>query len=183
MCIRDRYLDQVFVFTPKGALVSLPRGAMPLDFAYALHTDIGDITIGVKINGGLKPLRTTLQNGDVVEVIRGGKPVVPPDWRSLTVTGRARSAIRRHIRQTEREEFIRLGRATVDQAFEAAGKSRKEVSLRPALDRFAVAGEDDLYDAVGRGRATPAQVLESVFPGLKAAEREAATARRHIQEG
>ena len=179
----EMYLDQVFVFTPKGALVSLPRGAMPLDFAYALHTDIGDTTIGAKINGELKPLRTTLSNGDVVEVIKGGKPTVPPDWRSLTVTGRARSAIRRHIRQTEREEFIRLGRATVDQTFDAAGKSRKDVSLRPAQECFAAATEDDLFDAVGRGRATPSQVLEIVFPGLKAAEREAAAARRPIQEG
>ena len=179
----EMYLDQVFVFTPKGRLVSLPRGAMPLDFAYGLHTDIGDTCVGAKINGELKPLRTTLSNGDVVEVIRGGKPVVPPDWRSLTITGRARSAIRRHIRQTEREEFVRLGRATVDQTFEAAGKSRKDVSLRPALERFAVATEDELFDAVGRGRATPSQVLEIAFPGLKASEREAATARRHIQDG
>jgi GTP diphosphokinase / guanosine-3',5'-bis(diphosphate) 3'-diphosphatase len=179
----EMYLDQVFVFTPKGALVSLPRGAMPLDFAYALHTDIGDTTIGAKINGELKPLRTTLSNGDVVEVIKAGKPVVPQDWRSITVTGRARSAIRRHIRQTEREEFVRLGRATVDQTFDAAGKSRKDVSLRPALERFAVATEDELFDAVGRGRATPSQVLEIVFPGLKAAERAAANARRHIEDG
>ena len=179
----EMYLDQVFVFTPKGRLVSLPRGAMPLDFAYGLHTDIGDTTVGAKINGELKPLRTALSNGDVVEVIRGGKPVVPPDWRSLTVTGRARSAIRRHIRQTEREEFTRLGRATVDQTFAAAGKARKDVSLRPAMERFAVATEDELFDAVGRGRATPSQVLEIAFPGLKAAEREAATARRPIQDG
>ena len=179
----EMYLDQVFVFTPKGKLVSLPRGAMPLDFAYAVHTDLGDITIGAKINGELKPLRTTLSNGDVVEVIKAGKPVVPQDWRSLTVTGRARSAIRRHIRQTEREEFIRLGRATIDQTFDAAGKARKDVSLRPALERFAAATEDDLFDAVGRGRATPSQVLESVFPGLKAAERAAANARVHIEDG
>ncbi|HVI30831.1 bifunctional (p)ppGpp synthetase/guanosine-3',5'-bis(diphosphate) 3'-pyrophosphohydrolase [Phenylobacterium sp.] len=179
----EMFLDQVFVFTPKGQLVSLPRGAMPLDFAYAVHTDIGDTTIGVKINGELKPLRTVLSNGDVVEVIRGGKPVVPPDWRSLTVTGRARSAIRRHIRQTEKEEFLRLGRATVDQTFEAAGKARKEVSLRPALDRFAVASEDELFEAVGRGRVSPPQVLETVFPGLKPTEREAASARRRIEDG
>ncbi len=179
----EMYLDQVFVFTPKGQLVSLPRGAMPLDFAYAVHTDIGDTTVGAKINGELKPLRTALTNGDVVEVIRGGKPVVPPDWRSLTVTGRARSAIRRHIRLTERDEFIRLGRVTVDQTFEAAGKVRKDVSLRPAFDRFAVATDDELFDAVGRGRASPTQVLETVFPGLKAAEREAASARRHIEDG
>jgi GTP pyrophosphokinase/guanosine-3',5'-bis(diphosphate) 3'-pyrophosphohydrolase len=179
----EMFLDQVFVFTPKGRLVSLPSGAMPLDFAYALHTDIGDTTVGVKINGELKPLRNTLQNGDVVEVIRGGKPAVPPDWRSLAVTGRARSAIRRHIRQTEKEEFVRLGRVTVGQTFEAAGKSLKEVSLRPALDRFAVAGEDELFEVVGRGRVTPPQVLDAVFPGLKAAEREAASARRRIADG
>jgi GTP pyrophosphokinase/guanosine-3',5'-bis(diphosphate) 3'-pyrophosphohydrolase len=179
----EMFLDQVFVFTPKGRLVSLPTGAMPLDFAYALHTDIGDTTIGVKINGELKPLRTVLINGDVVEVIRGAKPVVPPDWRSITVTGRARSAIRRHIRQTEKEEFVRLGRAAVDQIFEAAGKSRKDVSLRPALDRFAVPSEDELFGAVGRGRVSPPQVLDTIFPGLKAAERDAATARRRIEDG
>ena len=179
----EMFLDQAFVFTPKGRLVSLPTGAMPLDFAYALHTDIGDTCVGVKINGELKPLRTVLANGDVVEVIRGGKPVVPPDWRSISITGRARSAIRRHIRQTEKEEFTRLGRATIDQTFEAAGKSRKDVSLRPALDRFAAATEDDLFDAVGRGRVSPPQVLETVFPGLKADERKAATARHRIEEG
>ncbi|MFL5298408.1 MAG: RelA/SpoT family protein, partial [Phenylobacterium sp.] len=179
----EMFLDQAFVFTPKGQLVSLPTGAMPLDFAYALHTDIGDTCIGVKINGELKPLRTVLQNGDVVEVIRGAKPVVPPDWRSITVTGRARSAIRRHIRQTEKEEFVRLGRAAVDQIFEAAGKSRKDVSLRPALDRFAVPTEDELFGAVGRGRVAPPQVLDTIFPGLKASDREAATARHRIEDG
>src|SRR6185295_19924460 len=142
----EMFLDQVFVFTPKGKLISLPRGAMPLDFAYALHTDIGDTTVGAKINGELRPLRTNLQNGDVVEIIRGGKPVVPPDWRSLTVTGRASSAIRRHIRQTEKEEFVRLGRASLDQTFEQAGKARKVVSLRPVLDRFALAAEEELFE-------------------------------------
>ncbi len=179
----EMYLDQAFVFTPKGKLISLPRGAMPLDFAYAVHTDVGDTCIGVKINGELKPLRTTLQNGDVVEVIRGPKPVVPPDWRSLTVTGRARSAIRRHIRQTEKEEFTRLGRATVDQTFERAGKARADVSLKPALERLAVAGEDELFEAVGRGRVSPTQVLDVIFPGLKASDREAATAVRRIEGG
>src|SRR5260221_3768782 len=103
----EMFLDQVFVFTPKGRLISLPRGAMPLDLAYSVHTDVGDNCVGVKINGELRPLRTALQNGDVVEVIRGGKPVVPPDWQSLAVTGRARSAIRRHLRQTEKDEYLR----------------------------------------------------------------------------
>src|SRR3989344_2662714 len=75
----EMFLDQVFVFTPKGRLVSLPRGAMPLDFAYAVHTDVGDTCIGVKINGNPRPMRTALQSGGGVEVSRGPKPVVPPD--------------------------------------------------------------------------------------------------------
>ena len=179
----EMYLDQVFVFTPKGQLISLPVGAMPLDFAYAVHTDVGDTTVGAKVNGELRPLRTPLSNGDVVEVIRGHKPSVPPDWRSLTVTGRARSAIRRHIRLTEREEFIRLGRAAVDQAFARADRDRAGVSLRPALDRFAQAAEDDLYDQVGRGRVQATQVLECVFPGLQPGERDAAAARVRIEDG
>ena len=179
----EMFLDQVFVFTPKGKLISLPRGAMPLDFAYAVHSDVGDTCLGAKVNGELRPLRTPLQNGDVVEVVRGAQPAPPAEWRSLTVTGRARSAIRRHIRQAEKEEFARLGKASLDQTFERAGKSRAGVSLRPALDRFAAAGEAELYDAVGRGRITPTQVLEVVFPGLKETEKAAASARRKIEDG
>jgi len=179
----EMFLDQVFVFTPKGELVSLPRGAMPLDFAYAVHTNVGDTALGVKINGELKPLRTPLANGDVVEVVRGPKPSTPPDWRSLTVTGRARSAIRRHIRQTEREEFVRLGRASVEQIFSKADRKLGDISLRPALDRFALGAEDDLFEAAGRGRIMPAQILEAVFPGLKESERAAAAARTRIDDG
>ncbi|HLY77778.1 MAG TPA: bifunctional (p)ppGpp synthetase/guanosine-3',5'-bis(diphosphate) 3'-pyrophosphohydrolase, partial [Caulobacteraceae bacterium] len=179
----EMFLDQVFVFTPKGRLVSLPRGAMPLDFAYAVHTDVGDTCVGVKINGELRPLRTELTNGDVVEVVRGPKPQAPVDWRSLAVTGRARSAIRRHIRLAEKEEFARLGRASLERTLERAGKGLSEVSLRPALERFALPTETELYDAIGRGRVTPGQVLEAVFPGLKEAERAVATARRKIEDG
>lgn len=179
----EMYLDQVFVFTPKGKLISLPRGAMPLDFAYAVHSDIGNSMVGVKINGELRALRTPLVNGDVIEAIRGPKPNVPPDWRSLTVTGRARSAIRRYIRQSEREEWLRTGRIMVQQTFERAGKGPQGVSMRPALDRFALEAEDDLMIAVGRGRIAPVDVLEAVFPSLKPAERAAAVARRKIEDG
>ncbi len=179
----EMFLDQVFVFTPKGRLVSLPKGALPLDFAYALHTDIGDSCVGVKINGELRPLRTVLANGDVVEVVRGPKAKTPEDWNSLAITGRARSAIRRHIRLAEKEEFTRLGRASLERTFEAAGKGKGDVSLRPALERFALASDAELYDAIGRGRVTPGQVLEAVFPGLKESERAAATARRKIEDG
>ncbi len=179
----EMFLDQVFVFTPKGRLISLPRGALPLDFAYALHTDIGDTAVGVKINGELKPLRTALQNGDVIEVVRGAKPLVPPDWQSLTATGRAKAAIRRHLRLAEKDEFVRLGRASIDQAFERAQKQRSGVSLRPALDRFAAASEDELSNAVGRGRISAAQVLSAIFPGMNESERVAVTERRRIENG
>ena len=180
----EMFLEQVFVFTPKGRLISLPRGAMPLDFAYAVHTDVGDSTIGIKINGELKPLRTPLANGDVVEVVRGARPQIQPDWRALTVTGRARSAIKRQFRATEKEGFIRLGKASLEESFARAGKSRAAVTLRPAQDRHVAGGsEDDLFEAVGRGRVSSAQVLEIVFPGMKADEKAAATARRRIEDG
>jgi guanosine-3',5'-bis(diphosphate) 3'-pyrophosphohydrolase len=179
----EMFLDQVFVFTPKGRVIGLPRGAMPLDFAYAVHSDVGDTTAGVKINGELRPLRTVLQNGDVVEIIRGPKPVAWTEWRSLTVTGRARSAIRRHIRQSEREEFGRLGRASVDETFARAGKSRAHVQMKGTLERFGVGTEDELFVSIGRGRVTANQVLDTVFPGLKADERAAATERQKIEDG
>jgi GTP pyrophosphokinase/guanosine-3',5'-bis(diphosphate) 3'-pyrophosphohydrolase len=179
----EMFLDQTFVFTPKGRLISLPKGAMPLDFAYAVHTDVGDTTVGVKINGELRPLRTPLQNGDVVEVIRGAKTEAPADWRSLTVTGRARSAIRRQLRALEREEFVKLGKTTLEQTFSRAGKSLADVTLRPVLQRFAVAGEDDLFEAVQRGAVSPTDILQAVYPGLKPEEVAAAAARRRIEDG
>ena len=163
----EMYLDQVFVFTPKGALITLPRGGMALDFAYAVHTEVGDTAVGVKINGELKPMRTALQNGDVVEIIRGKKREAPADWRSLTVTGRARSAIRRHIRSSERDEFQKLGKTTLEQALSRAGKALTDVKLKPALETLAVPTEDELFDAIGRGRLTANKVVETLFPALK----------------
>ncbi len=163
----EMYLEQVFVFTPKGSLITLPRGGMALDFAYAVHTEVGDTAVGVKINGELKPMRTQLQNGDVVEIVRGAKREIPADWRSLTITGRARSAIRRHIRTSERGEFQKLGRATLEQTLSRAGKALAEVSLKSMLETFAFASEDDLYEAIGRGRVSAAKVGETLFPALK----------------
>jgi GTP pyrophosphokinase/guanosine-3',5'-bis(diphosphate) 3'-pyrophosphohydrolase len=176
----EMFLDQVFVFTPKGKLITLPSGAMPLDFAYALHTDIGDTCVGAKINGELRPLRTVLTNGDVVEVVRGALAGPPQDWQSLTVTGRARSGIRRRLRQSERGEFQRLGREAVERIFAKAGKTLAGVSLRPALDRFAAPSDAEVFQEVGRGRIAPTQVLEAVFPGLAEQDKAAATARTRI---
>ncbi len=177
----ELFLDQVFVFTPKGRLINLPSGAMPLDFAYALHTDIGDSCIGAKINCELRPLRTPLSNGDVVEIVRGVSATPPQEWQSLTVTGRARSAIRRRIRLSEKGELQRMGREAVEHIFAKAGKTLVGITLRPALDRFAAASDGDLYQEIGRGRISPQQVLETVFPGLAESERAAAAARTRIE--
>jgi len=177
----EMYLDQVFVFTPKGRLITLPRGGMALDFAYGVHTEVGDTAVGVKINGELKPMRTPLQNGDVVEIIRGTKREAPADWRSLTITGRARSAIRRHIRGAEREEFLRLGRASLDQTITKAGKSIDAVSLKPVLEVMAIASEADLFEAIGRGRISPVKVAETLFPALMG-KIKPAQQRKQIQD-
>ncbi len=163
----EMFADQVFVFSPKGRLISLPRGAMPLDFAFAVHTEVGETAIGCLINGEHKPLRTVLQNGDMVEILTGVQARITQDWFSLTVTGKARSAIRRHIRQRDREDFIRVGRKALERAAAQVDKRLAEISWRPALERFHVIGEDELFELVGRGKIFPAKVLEAIFPGLK----------------
>ena len=124
------YRDSVFVFTPKGQLVRLPAGATPLDFAYAVHTEIGDTTIGARINGQERPLRTKLENGDTVEVLRGTRPAAQPHWESLAVTGRARSAIRRLTRVAERGEFVAIGERLIEHALRRIGLDPEEVDQR-----------------------------------------------------
>ncbi len=163
----EMYLDQVFVFSPKGRLITLPRGAMPLDFAFAVHTEVGETAIGCLINGEHRPLRTVLQNGDQVEILTGAESKVNQDWFSLTVTGRARAAIRRHIRQSEREDFIKLGRAGVERAAQQVDKHVEDISLRSAMERFNVDSEDELFELCGRGKIQPARIVEAVFPNLK----------------
>jgi GTP pyrophosphokinase/guanosine-3',5'-bis(diphosphate) 3'-pyrophosphohydrolase len=163
----EMYLDQVFVFSPKGRLISLPRGAMPLDFAFAVHTEVGETAIGCLINGEHRPLRTVLQNGDQVEILTGLEARVNQDWFSLTVTGKARSAIRRHIRQLERGDFIKVGRAAIERAATQAGKALADISWRPALERFHAQNDDELFELCGRGKILPAKIIEAVFPGLK----------------
>ena len=163
----EMFLDQVFVFSPKGKLVSLPRGAMPLDFAFAMHTEIGENAIGCLINGEHRPLRTVLQNGDQVEILRGQDARITQDWFSLTVTGKARSAIRRHLRQSEREDFIKVGRTAVERAAAQVDKRLNDISWRTAFERFHVNNEDELFELCGRGKIFPAKILEAIFPGLK----------------
>jgi len=123
----EMFTDQVFTFTPKGDLIALPRGASPIDFAYAVHTKVGDTCIGAVVNGREVPLRTQLQNGDVVKIIRGGLAEPQPGWENMVITGRARQALRRLTRTGETEEFRRIGETLALHAFKREGKSLDSV--------------------------------------------------------
>ena len=160
------YRDSVFVFTPKGRLVKLPQGSTPLDFAYAVHTEIGDTTVGAKINNVERPLRTQLENGDVVEVLRGARPAAQPHWESLAVTGRARSAIRRLTRSAERGEFIAIGERLIEHALRRIGLEPDEVNQDEMAERTGFDHVDALAEAIGRGRMTTAEMLAKAFPGI-----------------
>jgi guanosine-3',5'-bis(diphosphate) 3'-pyrophosphohydrolase len=170
------YRDSVFVFTPKGQLVRLPAGATPLDFAYAVHTEIGDTTIGARINGQERPLRTVLENGDTIEVLRGARPATQPHWESLAVTGRARSAIRRLTRTAERGEFIAIGERLIEHALRRIGLDPVEVDQAEMAERAGFDKVDALAEGIGRGRVSTAELLEKAFPGLDDPGRHAMTA-------
>jgi GTP pyrophosphokinase/guanosine-3',5'-bis(diphosphate) 3'-pyrophosphohydrolase len=162
----DMYHDHVFAFTPKGKLIALPQGATPLDFAYAVHSDIGDSTVGARISGEDRPLRTVLRNGDVVEVLTSDKPMPVPGWASLTKTGRARSAQRRLEREMRRVEFVKLGRDLVQHALERHGQNLTDTSLGQAARKLGYDNEDALFIGVGEGSLRAHAVVSAAFPGL-----------------
>ncbi|NUS70919.1 MAG: bifunctional (p)ppGpp synthetase/guanosine-3',5'-bis(diphosphate) 3'-pyrophosphohydrolase, partial [Ensifer adhaerens] len=160
----ELFQDQVFCFTPKGQLIALPRGATPIDFAYAVHTNIGDTCVGAKINGRIMPLVTRLNNGDEVEIIRSGIQVPPPAWEEIVVTGKARSAIRRATRAAIRKQYAGLGYRILERTFERAGKSFSREALKPALHRLGQKEVEDAIASVGRGELSSLDVLRAVFP-------------------
>src|SRR5436309_4372348 len=160
----EMFQDQVFAFTPKGDLIALPRGATPVDFAYAVHSQIGDTTVGAKINGRLLPLRTRLQNGDQVEIVTSKAQTPSPTWERFVVTGKARARIRRFIRSQQRTQYLDLGRSIVQKAFRQGGQGFSERPLEAVLGRFHCATVEDLYVAVGQGLATGRAVVNAAFP-------------------
>ena len=165
----ELYQDQVFCFTPKGQLIELPRGATPIDFAYAVHSQVGDTTVGAKVNGRLMPLRHELQNGDQVEILtaRGGTP--SPAWERFVVTGKARARIRRYVAQQQRQNHIDAGRAALTRAFRQEGVDGSENILEAALKGLKAATLDDLYVAVGNGNIGPKDVVYAAYPELRQA--------------
>ena len=172
----EMFQDQVFTFTPRGDLIALPRGATPLDFAYAVHTDVGDTTIGAVVNGRERPLRSQLANGDVVRIIRGGEPEPHPDWEHMVVTGRARSALRRLVRAGEREEFVRLGQLFAARALEEQGKALTDNIMTGVVKRLGLDDRDDAFEQLGRAEITRGEFLEAALPGF-VAENELRSAR------
>ena len=163
----ELFRDQVFCFTPKGRLIALPRGATPIDFAYAVHTDVGDSCVGAKVNGRMMPLMTELKNGDEVEIIRSKTQVPPAAWESVVVTGKARSAIRRATKIAIRKQYSGLGTRILERAFERAGRVFAKDTLKPVLHRLARKDVEDVLSAVGRGELSSLDVMKAVFPDHK----------------
>jgi RelA/SpoT family (p)ppGpp synthetase len=179
----ELFHDQVFCFTPKGKLIALPRKATPIDFAYAVHTDIGNTAVGCKINGQIAPLTSELVNGDEVEIATSKAQTAPPAaWESIVVTGKARAAIRRATR-AGRSQAIRgtwAGRI-VERLFQRAKMSYSDESLTGALSRLARASIDDVMAAVGRSELKASDVARAMYPDYKE-ERAAAMAAKPKSE-
>ena len=164
----EMFQDQVFCFTPKGDLIALPRGATPVDFAYAVHSQVGDTCVGAKINGRIMPLRTLLGNGDQVEIVTSKAQTPNPTWERFVVTGRARSRIRRYVRTQQRAQYLDLGRAILVRAFRAEGYDFSDKAVDGVLKIFKAPTADDLISLVGEGVLTAREVVSTVFPELKA---------------
>lgn len=159
------YQDRIFAFTPKGELIQLPKGATPVDFAYAVHTDLGDQTVGAKINGRVVPLRTPIANGDQVQILKSKAQEPQPQWLNFVVTGKARAAIRRFVRQKERGESIALGKKLYDEIVARLPAQLGPEALGQAIKRLKLSDEGSLMVAVARGQVSDAELMEALMPG------------------
>lgn len=162
----EMYRTHVFAFTPNGRLVLLPAGSMPLDFAYAVHTAIGDTCDGAKINGVPRNMRTALQNGDVVEIIRRGEPRPMAGYETLCVTGRARAAQRKLRRELETQQFSNLGRNMLERALRQHDIDPVGVDMRKVSERAGFDGIQVMFEALGRNHDEVSRILDIAFPGL-----------------
>jgi GTP diphosphokinase / guanosine-3',5'-bis(diphosphate) 3'-diphosphatase len=169
----EMFQDQVFCFTPKGDLIALPRGATPVDFAYAVHSEVGDTCVGARVNGRIVPLRARLENGDQVEIITSRAQTPSPTWERFVVTGRARARIRRFIRTQQRHQYVELGRSILARAFKQEGREMTEKAVESVLKKFKQCETvEDLYVQVGEGHMTGREVVVAVHPELQAAPRK-----------
>ena len=161
------YQNQVFCFTPKGKLVNLPQGATVVDFAYAVHTDVGDNCVGGKVNGNPVQLRTRLVNGDQVEILRSTAQQPSPNWLSFVITGKAKAAIRRFISHKKKDEYQALGKTPLERAFKLAERDINNKALKLCAKKLRLESIDEIYELVGKGELPDRKILETVYPGIK----------------
>lgn len=164
----ELFQDKVFVFTPKGDLIEMPNGATPIDFAYAIHSDIGDKCVGAKINGRIAPLNSRLNNGDQVDVITAKTQNPSPTWERFVVTGKARSHIRKYIRNQQRDEFVTLGKAMIQKVFRQEGYEFTDKAITGVLKQFNADENDDIYAKIGSGISVARDVFKAIFPSHEA---------------
>ncbi|SNT68850.1 RelA/SpoT family protein [Paracoccus seriniphilus] len=162
----EMYQDQVFCFTPKGDVMQLPKGATPIDFAYAIHTRLGNSCVGAKVDGIRVPLWTRLKNGQSVEVISASGQRPQATWLDIVVTGRAKAAIRRSLREEDRDRFIRLGRELVRVSFEHVGRKPTDTALRTAAKQMGLTSADELLARIGSAENSAKEVLAALYPEL-----------------
>jgi len=180
----ELFHDQVFCFTPKGKLIALPRLATPIDFAYAVHTDVGNATVGCKINGQISPLTSQLVNGDEVEILTSKVQTSPPTaWESIVVTGKARAAIRRATRTAVRTQYAGLGRRIVERLFQRAKMAYSDEKLKGALPRLARSSLDDVMAAVGRSELKASDVARAMYPDYKEERAASMAVSRKAESG
>lgn len=164
----ELFQDQVFAFTPKGDLIELPTGSTPIDFAYAIHSDVGDKCIGAKINGRIAPLNTKIQNGDQVDIVTAKTQTPSPTWERFVVTGKARSHIRRFIRLQQRAEYITLGRAMMQKIFKNEGYEFTEKAVTQIVDQFKDCNDaEDIFAGIGSGNIVARDAFRLIFPAHK----------------
>jgi GTP pyrophosphokinase len=181
----DLFTDEVFVFTPKGDVKSLPRGATPVDFAFAIHSDVGSKTVGAKVNGKIVPLRYKLKNGDQLEVLTSPQAHPSKDWLTFVKTSRAQQKIRGFIKLQQREKSLQLGRELADKEFKRFGinlnKAIKSGDLKPHAESLGFRTEEDLMVAIGYGKVQPSQLIERLLPADKVAETREAAAKEAVK--
>ena len=162
----EMYQDQVFCFSPKGDVIKLPRGATPIDFAYAIHTRIGSACVGAKVDGVRVPLWTRLKNGQSIEIITAEGQTPQATWIDIAVTGRAKTAIRRSLREEDRERFIKLGSELARVAFENIGKKATDKALRTAAKGLGIDEVDEMLARLGSAELTSREVVRAIYPDL-----------------
>ena len=172
----DLFQDEVYVFTPKGHVKTFPRNATPVDFAFAVHSEVGEHCVGARVNGVMVPLRHKLHNGDVVEILTSQNQHPNKDWLEFVATGRARSRIRNHLRGESRRRSIKLGRDLLEREMHRHGlslsRATKNRDLERVCEHFKLRANDDIFAELGYGKIGSEQVIEVLLPKDQPGRRE-----------